>query len=161
MLDPKCIYRKSIFAKCTRLACLLSFARLLKYSVQKLCLCLRRPQCTGLMELQTNRNRIYSIILDVLRRLSETTKRNQNCLFSKFAFESNSCSHFSVEVSSSHYPSFPLFIIMSGMMYDIFSIMSRPIRNSRLVSPSTGPCFLSRPLLCQDPNKQKHKHCLF
>ena len=27
MLDPKCIYRKSIFAKCTRLACLLSFAR--------------------------------------------------------------------------------------------------------------------------------------
>ena len=28
MLDPKCIYRKSIFAKCTRLACLLSFASL-------------------------------------------------------------------------------------------------------------------------------------
>ena len=26
MLDPKCIYQKSIFAKCTRLACLLSFA---------------------------------------------------------------------------------------------------------------------------------------
>ena len=30
MLDPKCIYGKSIFAKCTRLACLLSFASLLK-----------------------------------------------------------------------------------------------------------------------------------
>ena len=30
MLDPRCIYRKSIFAKCTRLACLLSFASLLK-----------------------------------------------------------------------------------------------------------------------------------
>ena len=29
MLDPKCIYRKSIFAKCTRLVCLLSFASLL------------------------------------------------------------------------------------------------------------------------------------
>ena len=29
MLDPKCIYRKSIFAKCTRLACLLSFVSLL------------------------------------------------------------------------------------------------------------------------------------
>ena len=28
MLDPKCIYRKSIFEKCTRLACLLSFASL-------------------------------------------------------------------------------------------------------------------------------------
>ena len=28
MLDPKCIYRKSIFAKYTRLACLLSFASL-------------------------------------------------------------------------------------------------------------------------------------
>ena len=28
MLDPKCIHRKSIFAKCTRLACLLSFASL-------------------------------------------------------------------------------------------------------------------------------------
>ena len=28
MLDPKCIFRKSIFAKCTRLACLLSFASL-------------------------------------------------------------------------------------------------------------------------------------
>ena len=28
MLDPKCIYRKRIFAKCTRLACLLSFASL-------------------------------------------------------------------------------------------------------------------------------------
>ena len=28
MLVPKCIYRKSIFAKCTRLACLLSFASL-------------------------------------------------------------------------------------------------------------------------------------
>ena len=28
MLDPKWIYRKSIFAKCTRLACLLSFASL-------------------------------------------------------------------------------------------------------------------------------------
>ena len=28
MLDPKCIYRKSIFAKCTRLACLLSFVSL-------------------------------------------------------------------------------------------------------------------------------------
>ena len=29
MLVPKCIYPKSIFAKCTRLACLLSFASLL------------------------------------------------------------------------------------------------------------------------------------
>ena len=28
MLDPKCIYQKSIFAKCIRLACLLSFASL-------------------------------------------------------------------------------------------------------------------------------------
>ena len=28
MLDPNCIYRKSIFAKYTRLACLLSFASL-------------------------------------------------------------------------------------------------------------------------------------
>ena len=28
MLDPKCIYGKSIFAKCTRLGCLLSFASL-------------------------------------------------------------------------------------------------------------------------------------
>ena len=28
MLDPKCIYRKSIIAKCTRLACLLSFGSL-------------------------------------------------------------------------------------------------------------------------------------
>ena len=28
MLDPKFIYRKSVFAKCTRLACLLSFASL-------------------------------------------------------------------------------------------------------------------------------------
>ena len=28
MLIPKCIYPKSIFAKCTRLACLLSFASL-------------------------------------------------------------------------------------------------------------------------------------
>ena len=33
MLDPKCIYRKSIFAKCTRLACLLSFASLFVVSV--------------------------------------------------------------------------------------------------------------------------------
>ena len=30
MLVPKCIYRKSIFAKCTRLACLLSIASLLR-----------------------------------------------------------------------------------------------------------------------------------
>ena len=29
MLDPKCIYRKGIFAKCTWLACLLSFVSLL------------------------------------------------------------------------------------------------------------------------------------
>ena len=28
MLVPKCIYPKSIFSKCTRLACLLSFASL-------------------------------------------------------------------------------------------------------------------------------------
>ena len=28
MLHPKCIYRKSVFAKCTRLACLLRFASL-------------------------------------------------------------------------------------------------------------------------------------
>ena len=31
MHDPKCIYRKSIIAKCTRLACLLSFASLFPY----------------------------------------------------------------------------------------------------------------------------------
>ena len=31
MLDPKCIYQKIIFAKCTRLACLLSFASLFLY----------------------------------------------------------------------------------------------------------------------------------
>ena len=31
MLDPKCIYQKSIFAKCTRLACLLSFASLFQH----------------------------------------------------------------------------------------------------------------------------------
>ena len=35
MLDPKCIYRKSIFAKCTRLACLLSFASLFKSNPKK------------------------------------------------------------------------------------------------------------------------------
>ena len=43
MLDPKCIYQKSIFAKCTRLACLLSFASLFNRSFwpkncQKQCL---------------------------------------------------------------------------------------------------------------------------
>ena len=38
MLDPKCIYRKSIFAKCTRLACLLSFASLFKQERYKKCL---------------------------------------------------------------------------------------------------------------------------
>ena len=31
MLVPKCIYPKSIFAKCTRLACLLSFASLFTF----------------------------------------------------------------------------------------------------------------------------------
>ena len=44
---------------------------------------------------------------------------------------------------------------MSGVMYDIFSIMSRPIRNNWLVSPPQA-CFLFHPLLCQDPNKHKH-----
>ena len=33
MLYPKCIYQKSTFAKCTRLACLLSFASLFFESV--------------------------------------------------------------------------------------------------------------------------------
>ena len=31
MLHPKCIYQKSIFAKCTQLACLLSFASIFFY----------------------------------------------------------------------------------------------------------------------------------
>ena len=33
MLDPKCIYQKSIFAKCTQLAWLLSFVSLFHYHI--------------------------------------------------------------------------------------------------------------------------------
>ena len=35
MLDPKCIYRKSIFAKCAWLACLLSFSSLFISTITK------------------------------------------------------------------------------------------------------------------------------
>ena len=35
MLDPKCIYIKNIFAKCTRPACLLSFASLFKHKFHR------------------------------------------------------------------------------------------------------------------------------
>ena len=88
MIDPKCIYQKGIFAKFTRLACLLSFASLFAISVNALqcsndshcCIMIfwRRlnpsvPNCLGLLKLRVARKEDLFFLSITFRELRKET----------------------------------------------------------------------------------------
>ena len=90
MLDPKCIYRKSIFAKCTRLACLLSFASLFCHISQSLGRknisqyigCTREAQMRPqIWDCFSTREIFYQERVSRCSFFSRTTWKSENCSF--------------------------------------------------------------------------------
>ena len=84
MLDPKCIYRKSIFAKCTRLACLLSFTSLFLMTA-KVLLLIKKARCCFFL---------LNFILSYLRvqgsKFATTKKLCSGCSCSRVTLEAES-----------------------------------------------------------------------